>query len=373
MKRKSILINAGMITRESSGVGVYSLELLKQLVPVLQKNEFTFTIYCYEPEIIQKMNICAVKKISLGSILDKLLANTRVFHRHIWNIIVLNFIARKYNILYSFTSHGTLFHPTQIITIHDVICLSFPDSHKGQYYYFRYVMPFLVRRSKHLVSISDFTKSEVVKKYSIKDKKISVIYNGVDHLEKLNWLKNDEEWLKTITEGKRFCICVGASYPHKNIESVLAVCQKMKHSDTRFLIINKPNAYYNSLQEKVREMQLTNVIFLPFLSSCRLALLYKTARLNIYLSLYEGFGFPPAEASFFKTQTLLSNQAALVEVYGKEDFEFTDPFDINRIEMIVSKYIFAEKKLESLSYSRLKHKYNWKNAAEKTVHVFQTI
>lgn len=372
MKNKSVLINAGMVTDQPSGVGVYSLELLKELVPCLQREGYKFTIYCYEPSIIEKLNIPNVRKISLGNLLDKILKNQEVIHRHIWNIIVLNFISQKYDILYSFTSHGTLYHRKQIITIHDVICLSFPNSHKGQYYYFKYFLPFLASQCKHIISISNFTKNEIINTYSIPNKKISVIHNGIDHLEKLKLRDEDEGWLEKVTGKKNFCLCVGASYPHKNIETLLAVCDKMKEVDIKFIIINKPNLYYNFLKKKVEDMQLKNVIFLPFIESSQLALLYKHARLNIYLSLYEGFGFPPAEASLFGTQSLLSQQPALMEVYG-EGFEYTDPFNTNEIETIISKYVLAEKKIETDSYCELKKKYNWKNAAEKTFDLLRHI
>src|SRR4051794_33824538 len=123
MRKKSILINAGMVTAQPSGVGVYSVELLKQLIPCLQREGFETCIYCYDITILNKLNIGNIKKVSLGFLLDKLLKNKEVIHRHIWNLIALNFISRKFDVLYSFTSHGTLFHPRQIITIHDVICL----------------------------------------------------------------------------------------------------------------------------------------------------------------------------------------------------------------------------------------------------------
>lgn len=370
MKNKSILINAGMITSQPSGVGVYTLELLKELVPYLRQEGYDFTVYCYEPAIIKKLDIPDVKKISLGYFIDKVLKKKEVIHRHLWNIIALNFISQKYDILYSFTSHGTLYHRNQIITIHDVICLSFPDSHKSQYYYFKNFLPFLIRQSKHIITISNFSRNEIMSAYSIKKEKISVIYNGIDHLEKLKWLAEDEAWLEKVTGKKRFCLCVGASYPHKNIETLLAVCGLMKNADVTFIIINKPNVYYDSLKKKVEDMQLKNVIFLPFVESSRLALLYKRARLNIYVSLYEGFGFPPAEAALFGTQSILSKQPALVEVYG-EGFEYADPFDVNTIETIATRYAFAETKIEINSYSKLREKYNWKKAAQMTISLFK--
>ena len=370
MKGKRILINAGMVTSQPSGVGVYSAELLKELVPYLEKGGVTFTIYCYEPSLLQKINITQVKKISLGFVFDKLLKKKEALHRHIWNTIVLNFLSINFDIVYSFSSHGALFHRKQIITIHDLICLSFPNSHKGQYYYFKYFLPYLIRQSEHIISISNFTKNEVIKTYSVDNKKVSVIYNGINHLEKLQWLEKDENWLETITEKMPFCLSVGASYPHKNIETLLEVCKAMKHLDIKFIITNKPNPYYYSLIKKAEDLQLKNVIFLSYIDASKLALLYKEAKLNIYLSLYEGFGFPPAEAALFKTQSLLTKQPALIEVYGAS-CEYTDPFDINRIKIIISKYAFAPDKIETQSYYQLKQKYNWNKSAQETFNLLK--
>lgn len=371
MKGKKILINACMITSQPSGVGIYSIELLKELISHLEQNKFKFTIYCYDTARLEQLNIPGVKKISLGFLFDKFLKNNQVIHRHIWNIIILNFLSARFDILYSFSSHGALFHKRQIITIHDLISLNFPDSHKSQYYYFKFYIPFLVRQSKHIIAISNFTKSEIIKHYNTDNKKISVIYNGINHLEKNDWNEMDENWIANITDKTPFCVCVGASYIHKNIETLLMVCERMKSLKVKFIIVSKPNSYNVSLVEKADDLHLQNVIFLPYVTNAQLALLYKQAKLNIYLSLYEGFGFPPAEAAFFGTQSLLSKQSALIEVYG-EEFEYTEAFDVSKIKMIVSKYVFAEKKLVNNSYHTLKEKYSWKKTSGKVLNLFKT-
>jgi len=372
MKSKRILINACMITSQPAGVGVYSIELLKELIPYLEKNNFSYTIFCYEPSLIQHLSSSPVKKISLGFFFDKLFRKNKTIHRHFWNIIILNFLSIGFDILYSFTSHGTLFHPKQIFTIHDLISLSFPDSHKSQYYYFKFFIPYLIRQSKHIIAISNFTKSEVIKHYGLSSEKISVIYNGIDHLEKFELHEQHEEWVENITNKMPYCICVGASYIHKNIETLLTVCERLKSSKLKFVIINKPNAYYDTLRKKATDLSLENVIFLPYVSSAQLAALYKHARLNIYLSLYEGFGFPPAEAALFETQSLLSKHPALVEVYG-EGFEYADPFDVDRIEKIAFKYVFWEEKQLIHSYFQLKKKYNWNKTAQETFELLKAI
>lgn len=370
MKGKKILINACMITSQPSGVGIYSIELLKELIPYLVKDNFSFTIYCYDTALLKQLNIPRVKKISLGFLFDKFFKNNEVIHRHIWNIIILNFLSARFDILYSFSSHGTLFHPRQIITIHDLISLSFPDSHKSQYYYFKFFIPYLIKQSKHIIAISNFTKSEIIKHYKTDNKKISVIYNGINHLEKNEMLETDKNRIENISDKVPFCLCVGASYVHKNIETLLLVFERMKSLNVKFIIVSKPNSYYDSLKEKAKNLHLQNIIFLSYVTNSQLALLYKEAKLNIYVSLYEGFGFPPAEAAFFGTQSLLSKQTTLVEVYG-EEFEYADLYDVNKIESVVSKYVFAEKKLENDSYCKLKEKYNWNKAAEKVLNLFE--
>ncbi len=357
-----------MVTESATGVGVYTVQLINHLVPHLKANKIDYHIYSYYKEQFKDGE--EIKLISLGKLLDKLLIKKITLHRQIWNMVYLNFIGRKYEMLYSFSSHGSLYHKNQIITIHDLICFAYPQQHKSQYFYFKKYIPLLIKHSKQVVTISNFTKKEVLTYYKpVESAKITVIYNGVDHFNNACVKDEDLQWVNSITAGKPFCLTVGASYPHKNVETLLTVAKQLKDI-TNFVIVNKPNPYFIGLQQKAKEMQLNNVIFLAYVEEKKLAALYKLAKLNLYLSLYEGFGFPPAEALFFGTPSLIANQGALSEVY-ENMMDFTDPLKVDEIVQKVKSHINNEKEVKVL-FNELKEKYNWEKSSFSTFQLINT-
>src|SRR5438128_2694485 len=106
MNSGKVLLNASMVTEVATGVGVYSIQLLKRLLPVLELNNISYTLYAYDISAftgyVDKCN-----KITLGFLLDKIFKSKIPIHRHIWNLLYLPFIARKYKVLFSPSSHGT--------------------------------------------------------------------------------------------------------------------------------------------------------------------------------------------------------------------------------------------------------------------------
>lgn len=340
---------------------MYATHLLNSLIPRLKEGKISFDVYCYNDEHIKCDE--AIKKISLGSLLDKILLPKISLHRHIWNLLYLGWVGRKYDLIYSFSSHGTLFHKNQVITIYDLICIAYPEQHKSQYFYFRYYMPLLIQRSNHVVTISNFSKDEVLKYY--KDEtptRISATYVGIDHFKKVAIDRQHGEWVNSITQNTPFCIAVGASYPHKNIDTILAVAKRLENTPLKFIIVNKNNKYFLGIQQKSRELGLTNVIFLSYVSDEKLAALYKSASLNLYLSLYEGFGIPPAEALFFGTPSLLSNRGSLPEVY-EGIMELINPLDL---DLIAAKTLLLIKNPAIPDFEKLKSKYSWENVSKNT-------
>lgn len=369
MQRNRVLLNASMVTEDASGVGVYTVQLINHLVPYLKANNINFHIYSYYKKQFEDAE--AVRIISLGKLLDKLLIKKITLHRHIWNIIYLYFIGRKYDLLYSFSSHGSVYHKNQIITIHDLICFAYPQQHKSQYFYFKKYIPLLIKRSKQVVTVSNFTKSEVLKYYKqVNATKITVIYNGADHLKNVDVENEDLQWVNSITAGNPFCLSIGASYPHKNIETVLNVAKQLMNTSIKFIIVNKPNPYFIQLQHKAKELKLDNVIFLAYVEEKKLAALYRLANLNLYLSLYEGFGFPPAEALCFGTPSLISKQSALLEVY-ENMMDFADPLNIDEIVQKIKAYI-AYGKEKKVFFEQLAAKYNWEKTALLTFQLINT-
>lgn len=321
------------------GVEIYSLKLKE----ILEKDIRVKSIFLY------------IKK-------RKFLSIYRIF----WNFFIVPFKAKK-DLVYSFSSHGSPFYSNQIITIHDLICFNFPNQHKFQYYYFKYLVPLILKSCKKVVAISEFTKNEILKYYKLPEDKIEVIYNGVNQLSYFEEEKTDAEF-DEIVQGSPFFLTVGASYPHKNIENLLLSIHKLESNNYKYIIVSKKNDYGIFLRNLAESKGLKNVVFLDYVSDNLLARLYRDTICNIYISMYEGFGFPPLEAASLGTISLVSDIPVMREVLGDHAF-FVDSQShaaiAEKLNVIIQQY--ESKNLIKKDYKALLEKYSWERSAKKII------
>ncbi|WP_177179808.1 MULTISPECIES: glycosyltransferase family 4 protein [Kaistella] len=336
--------NLSMLNRRPTGVGIYSNKLKQELSKKLSPN----FIFLYIKDV-------------------RLLSLYRIF----WNIFILPLKVGK-NTVYSFSSHGSPFIANQVITIHDLICLNFPKQHRFQYYYFRFILPSIIRSSKKIVVISEFTKSEVLKFYKVEENKIKVVYNGANILQYSPDSKTEQEF-DNLTNKKPYFITVGASYEHKNIFNLLSAIKKFNNLNFSFIIIGKANKYGLQLRDYAKKNHMPNVIFLDYVSDQLLSKLYKEALCNIYISRYEGFGFPPLEAASLGTVSLVSNIPVMREVFSNSMI-YVDPLSVDDIcekLQMISKCKF-NLGLYKNQYPTLITKYSWNHAAEEIISIVNT-
>ena len=362
--KKSIFINASMITAKPTGVGIYNIELLKKLLPKLVKENIDFVVYCYHPKLVEKFtDKDKIRILSLGSLLDKIFSRFLSVHRILWNLFVLRKAAADYDIVYALATYGSINCKKQIITVHDLIALQFPQQHKFQFLYFKFIVPIILNNSAKVIAISDFTTKEITKHFpKIKQEKIEVIKNGVDHiLDQSNAVSDD--LVDKITHHKPFCLMVGASYYHKNAKTLLKVAKLLEPNNIQFVVAGRPSLYYKSLMADAKNQQLKNVFFMDYVDGATLSSLYKKAALHIYISLYEGFGFPPAEAAFYGTKTIISNHPALLEIYANR-FPSVDPENAMMVVDLIKHNYFPVAK-DAQVYHTLKATYNWEKTSVK--------
>lgn len=337
---KKLYLNMSMTNGDMHGVAIYSIKLKEILEKKLTFNN-VIPVALY------------IKKFPYLSI-----------YRIFWNTFILPLLTYNCHV-YSFSSHGSIFKKNQIITIHDLICFEFPEQHKLQYLYFKYYVPLLIKSSKKIVVISEFTKKEVIKHYNIPNHKIETIYNGLNNLI-YTYDRNDEAEYVKCTENKPYFISVGASYSHKNIERLLESISNLNDINCNFIIISKKNDYGLGLRKKAQEINLRNVIFLENVSFGLLAKLYQNALANIYISLYEGFGFPPLEAASLNTVSIVSDIPIMREVLDSHAI-YVDPTSVEDITAKILEVYENKINVDDLTknFPILLDKYSWDKTAEQ--------
>ena len=202
--------------------------------------------------------------------------------------------------------------------------------------------PLSIRKAKHVLTISEFSKNEIVNLYHTNPDKISVVYPGFDketYHSKIPMTKQRQVRKKYGLTGK-YLLYVGTLQPRKNLNRLVEAFAKLKNEQIKLVIGGKKGWLYDQIFEQVKSLKLENrVLFLGFVPNEDLPGLIKGAVAYILPSLYEGFGMPPVEAQAVGVPVVVSRLSSLPEVVGASGIYIEDPHSIDSIKEALEKVL----------------------------------
>jgi len=216
-----------------------------------------------------------------------------------------------------------------VLTFHDLVPLVHPETSTAEI-----IASFnrCVGRLRHvdaLITVSEFTKNEMIGKLGISPDKITVCYHGVDPSFFVTEVR--EEVVRKYSGGSPYILFVGTLEPRKNVESLLEAYRAIDVPGLRILLVGKEGWGIRRIREKVRELGLDErVSFLGYVPEDDLPSLYRGAEVFVYPSLYEGFGIPVLEAMAAGAPVITSRVASLPEVTSDAAI-LVSPMDIHGI------------------------------------------
>ncbi|MGE5358990.1 MAG: glycosyltransferase family 4 protein [Bacteroidales bacterium] len=306
------------------GIGTYIRNLLKQLARIDQATEYVLLCRPEDAAIVNELgrNFRAVpepsKPYSVAEQIRVPLALKRIgadlFH------------APHYVL-------PPLMPCKSVVTIHDVIHLLFPQylPNRFAWAYARASLWAATRRADRILTVSETSKNDILRRFKVPAEKISVIYNAID--ERFNVMPTDEQVTRVRERYQldhRFALYVGNIKPHKNLERLIDAFAQLRREgldDVRLLIIGDEISKFPALRRAVHRHKLHKYVrFLGFVHIETLAVLYRLASVFVFPSLYEGFGLPPVEAMASGTPVVTSNVSSLPEVVGDAAL-LVDPYD----------------------------------------------
>lgn len=277
-----------------------------------------------------------------------------------------------------------LFRGKFIVTIHDLIIYHFPNQrattlpkwiYKIKILGSRLVLKNALERALKIITPSNYTKQDIILNFTIPEKKIIVTYlSATDYLGQTPRVGGSQNLPVP------YLLYVGAAYPHKNLERLIAAFKRLvlKYNlDLNLVLVGRKDFFYqrlenwiNSLTElsKIRD----RIIFWGEVPDSKLPELYKNASVFVYPSLYEGFGLPPLEAMNYRAPVAAALSSSLPEVLGQSCLYF-DPKDPEEIARTINKIIKDEFLRESLiekGFEQVK-RYSWENCAKETLMVYK--
>lgn len=364
-----IALNASMLDNSPTGVGIYTFNIINSLVKLNWANKYeNFTVFSPTLSFLDKeINVSKLSNLMLSSQYGKIAALTRF----LWNTIFYFFKSKKYDLVISTTTHGCFFAKNQIITIHDLLSLRFNTISAHQRFYFTYLLPFMMKKSKCVIAISQTTKKDIVKYLGYPEEKIHVIYNGYD--DKKYYLKTNASHKITEHYGvKNYFLAIGPTYPHKNFEILISAYDKLSCTEKQkhpLVIVGGKQPYLNLIKQFVFDLNLTeNVHFLNYVPENLMPALYWEAKALVFPSLYEGFGMPPLEAMACGCPVIASNTPAVLEICENAAL-YINPYNQKSITNALQKLIrnddgsyFQQLVEKGLLQAQ---KFSWAKTAEK--------
>lgn len=239
---------------------------------------------------------------------------------------------------------------------------------------FRFLFWFSNRKAVAVITISNYVRDELAKKYSFVAAKATNTYNASE--PPLEADAQEPAFAKDSGLGtKDFIMYVGTAFPHKNLEKLISAFEILYVSrpELHLVLVGKKEQYYAQLEESVHDSPvLPHITFTGFIPDEQLKWLYENAEVYVFPSLSEGFGLPGLEAMVHGCPVVSSNATCLPEVYGDAAVYF-DPNNPQDIADKVLSVITDDKLKKSLIEKGHKQvaKYSWRHCAEQTHAVYQ--
>lgn len=235
-----------------------------------------------------------------------------------------------------------------------------------------------ILKSHKIIAVSENTKRDIIKHFSITPLKIAVIYEGTDEIFKpVQHTKKIEEVKKKYNINKRFILTTGNYTPRKNLGRLLSGFERIRRKNTCQLVIFgniKQQSEWFEVFERLPANIKKDVIFTGYVFLDDLPYLYSGAEFFIYPSLYEGFGLPPLEAMSCGCPVITSNTSSLPEVVGDAGI-LIDPYNVDEIAENMERLLLDEKLREELKIKGLERakQFTWEKTARETLKVYEEV
>lgn len=200
-----------------------------------------------------------------------------------------------------------------ILTIHDLNYLYEKTGKKKQKYHDR--VQKRIDRATYLTAISHFTKEDVENHMILKDKSLSVIYNGVEQLDASKAVRPE-----TVQNAERpFFFTIGQITGKKNFHTLLDLMKLLPEYDL-YLAGQDTEPYACMIKDRIAQEGIKNVFLIGTIATEEKIWLYKHCTAFLFPSLFEGFGLPVIEAMMFGKPVFCAKKTSLPEIGGKYAF-----------------------------------------------------
>ena len=370
-----IAVNTRFLLQDKlEGVGIVTDEVMKRMVVSHPEDEFDYYFdRKYHQRFVQSPNIHphVFPPVTRLPFLIRLWLNQPVRR---------NATKNKADVFFSPDGFIPLGMPVPKVSMfHDVAYLRYPEylQPRIRKFYAKWI-PRYIAYTQHIITVSEFSKRELIDGYKVHPDKISVVHNGItDDYKPIDEVRQ-AEIRNQYTQGRPYFIFLGALHPRKNVIKLVKAFDHFKasqSSDVQLILAGRDAWHNKELFETIEKSPFKKEIHLPgYVRTEDAVPLVASAAAMIYPSIYEGFGLPVVEAMACGVPVICSNVSSLPEVAGNAALQF-DPMDVQQLSQhmhVITTDQHLKNEMIRLGFERRKI-FSWDKAADQIYAVLENV
>ncbi|QRV15789.1 glycosyltransferase family 4 protein [Haloterrigena salifodinae] len=306
---------------------------------------------------------------SLASDFDAEVHSTGFYDRQLWGVLwerlILPRLIRKSDVDVLYCPNGNA--PSTEIDTPVVMCIHDVNAQKGwsggvHGVYRKLTVPAGAEKADAVVTVSEFSKREIVETLDIPKQKVKVIYNGINEV----FFQEDSE---PFDLPDRYLLFVGSLNPRKNIEGVISAYREIRSElDVELVFIGPEN---KNIFQSLDMESVEGIHRCGYLDILEVKYAYENAEALVFPSFYEGFGLPPLESLACGTPVVASDRGSLPEVLG-DAAVFVNPESTSDIARGIRDVVLGAEITEEQMRQQAMN-YTWGSVSQRVMMVFDSV
>lgn len=361
---------------ERAGVGHYTYNLVRALLDLDQENEYVlFFDYRTMREAAQTFDQANVRiRFFPFSSYGKFLPFA---YSHL--LVAAALYKERLDVLHAPANIMPLgYAKTTVVTLHDLAIYKHPEWFPMQIFSTRLLVPQSLKKAKHIIAVSEATKTDLRELFNTPHNKVSVIPEAAD--TKLLPLHDSTDDIHAVYKlPTRYLLYIGTIEPRKNLNGLLQAWQRLQ--------LNRPEVVKDVVLIFAGALGYGGQDFLPAVTRLKLKptvkylgyvphnhkiLLIRSAQAFIFPTFYEGFGLPVLEAMQIGTPVITTNTSSIKEVANKSAL-LVEPNDIDGMAEAMRKMLTDQEVRHQLitKGKQQAEKFSWERTARETLAVYR--
>lgn len=331
-----VIVNGRFLIHRVTGVERYAREILSELDKIIEPESVEMAV---PPEVEDIPTYKNIKVIKVGKL-----------HNRLWEHVSFPmYVAKQKGISLNLCNVAPLPSPG-IVCIHDVKIKATPQYFSKKFLiWYNLLFTNAAKRAKKIITVSEFSKHEIMKYYHVDEKKIAVISNAWQHYQRIGYDENALDKFGVEKDNYFFSMC--SLEPNKNFKWIAEVAKR--NPEMVFAVAG-------SINEKVFADGLgfecpTNMKLLGYVSDEEAKALMRDCKAFLFPTFYEGFGIPPLEAISAGAKCVVVSDTEVMHEIFADGVDYINP----------NVYELDCNGLNQLSNNKILCKYSWTKSARK--------